>query len=79
MLVARRAAQLNELADAIEAARPAAAAYHHRSISTGRMPPARIGDELRARGLEPNFVVNNAGFGLVGDAAETRPRASSSP
>ena len=34
------------------------------------MQPAMIADELRTRGLEPNFVVNNAGFGLVGAAAE---------
>src|SRR6185437_2658273 len=30
---------------------------------------ARIGEALTARGLEPRFVVNNAGFGLVGRAA----------
>jgi short-subunit dehydrogenase len=30
----------------------------------------RIGSELAARGLEPDIVVNNAGFGLVGRAAE---------
>lgn len=31
---------------------------------------ARIGEALAARGLEPEYVVNNAGFGLVGEAAE---------
>jgi short-subunit dehydrogenase len=31
---------------------------------------ARIGDALAARGCEPDHVVNNAGFGLVGGAAE---------
>jgi short-subunit dehydrogenase len=29
----------------------------------------RIGQELAARGLEPDIVVNNAGFGLIGEAA----------
>jgi short-subunit dehydrogenase len=30
----------------------------------------KIDAELRARGLEPHYVVNNAGFGLVGDAKD---------
>jgi uncharacterized protein len=69
VLVARRTAQLNELAGAIETrgfARP--------QIITADLTksdaPALIADELRTRGLEPNFVVNNAGFGLVGNAAD---------
>jgi len=32
--------------------------------------PARIAHELLGRGLEPQFVVNNAGFGLHGPAAD---------
>ena len=32
--------------------------------------PARIAHELLGRGLEPSIVVNNAGFGLHGAAAE---------
>ena len=32
--------------------------------------PARIAHELLGRGLEPAYVVNNAGFGLHGRAAE---------
>ena len=31
---------------------------------------ARIGAALAARALEPQYIVNNAGFGLVGRAAE---------
>src|SRR5207247_8741149 len=67
-LVARRAPQLKGLADTI--------------AETGRMRPhvmvidlaradatARVADELRDRALEPEFVVNNAGFGMVGPAA----------
>jgi short-subunit dehydrogenase len=68
VLVARREQRLNELAASIEA--------------TGRPKPlvlaadlaqpdaaARIGEALGARGLEPQYIVNNAGFGLVGRAA----------
>ena len=68
VLVARREQRLNDLAAAIEA--------------TGRPKPLvlaadlaqpdaakRIGEALAARRLEPQFVVNNAGFGLVGRAA----------
>ena len=39
------------------------------STSASPTPPARIEDELREHGLEPQFVVNNAGFGLLGPAA----------
>jgi uncharacterized protein len=69
VLVARRAPQLTELAQEIE--------------STGRPKPRVIAadltrsdasrfvaDELRAQNVEPNFVVNNAGFGLLGFAAK---------
>jgi uncharacterized protein len=31
---------------------------------------ARLGEALAARGLEPQYIVNNAGFGLAGRAAE---------
>jgi short-subunit dehydrogenase len=68
VLVARREQRLAELADAI------AAKGHQRP---GILPldlaqpdvAERIGRELTARGLEPEIVVNNAGFGLVGEAA----------
>lgn len=69
VLVARREIQLAQLADEI------AAAGHERpqtiAVDLGRVDSAaRIGHELAARGLEPAYVVNNAGFGLVGQAAE---------
>ena len=69
VLVARRAAQLKTLADAIEErgrARP------HVIVADLGLPDAatRIEDELRDNGLEPHFLVNNAGFGLVGPAAK---------
>jgi uncharacterized protein len=66
-LVARREAELNALADRIAAGngkRPFAL-----SIDLARSDaPARISHELIARGLEPAFVINNAGFGLAGAA-----------
>jgi short-subunit dehydrogenase len=68
VLVARRRERLDALSAEIAAAgqpapivlpadlgQPDAAAY--------------LGSQLEARGLEPRFVVNNAGFGLVGRAA----------
>jgi hypothetical protein len=74
VLVARRTAALKSLADRIEErtrARP-------RVIVLDLALPdatARIEDELREAGEEPRFVVNNAGFGLLGHAADLdRPR-----
>jgi len=68
VLAARRAPQLKALADAIEErghARP-----HVVIIDLGQPGAAtRIEDELRERALEPQFLVNNAGFGLMGLAA----------
>ena len=68
VLVARRAAQLKALADTIEQrghARP-----HVMVLDLGQLGAAeRIEDELREHGLEPQFLVNNAGFGLMGLAA----------
>jgi short-subunit dehydrogenase len=69
VLIARREAKLDALADEIAA--------------TGRQRPlvlpvdliqpdaaARIKSELAANALEPQYIVNNAGFGLVGEAAQ---------
>src|SRR6476646_7039687 len=68
VLVARRAPQLKALADAIEErghARP-----HVIALDLGQPgAAARIEDELGENGLEPKFLVNNAGFGLMGSAA----------
>ncbi len=68
-LVARREPQLGAIADAIAASgikKP-----HVITIDLARSDsPARIAHELLARGLEPAIVVNNAGFGLYGPAAE---------
>jgi hypothetical protein len=68
-LLARRGLQLAALADAI-----AAAGHKHPhilAIDLARTDaPTRIDNELHERGLEPEIVVNNAGFGLLGLAAE---------
>ena len=68
VLTARREAPLERLADEI------AAAGHTRPvvITADLATPegiAALADQLAARGLEPDFVVNNAGFGLFGEAA----------
>jgi hypothetical protein len=69
VLVARRADKLAALAAEIAAVgHPAPVVLPidlERAGST-----ERIGEALAARGLEPEYIVNNAGFGLVGRAAE---------
>ncbi len=69
VLVARREGKLGELADQI------AAAGHARPLVlpidlTRTDACAQITAELAVRRLEPKYVVNNAGFGLVGEAAQ---------
>ena len=67
VLVARREQALNGVADAIAAtgkARPTVL-----RLDVGRIDAARdIADALTRRELEAEFVVNNAGFGLLGSA-----------
>jgi len=69
VLVARREQRLNAVADAIAASgkpRPVVLAVDLHSAESG----PHIAAQLAARDLEPSIVVNNAGFGLVGLAAE---------
>jgi len=69
VLIARRESKLDALADEIAAqgrARPLVLAIDLAQAEAG----ARIKAELAAQGLEPEYVVNNAGFGLVGEAAQ---------
>ncbi len=66
---ARRYAGRTALADAFAAgglARPLVLPIDLQRPDAG----TRIAEELALRGLEPSIVVNNAGFGLVGPAAE---------
>ena len=68
-LTARRAAQLEALAAEIAAAghtRPHVIAADLASPDG----PAQLAAALRAAGLEPSIVVNNAGIGLLGEAAD---------
>jgi uncharacterized protein len=72
-LVARRADRLRALADEIAATgakRPIGITADLAQANAAR----QIGEALVAQGAEPQFMVNNAGFGLVGLASE-RDRA----
>jgi short-subunit dehydrogenase len=69
MLVARRQSKMVALADLIEQSgkpRPTVLPLD----LTRRDAAQRIGDELGKLGLEPEYVVNNAGYGLIGQASE---------
>lgn len=72
VLAARRTERLEVLADEL-----ARAGHSRPLVLTVDLMRAEAGDlieaELARRGLEPQFVVNNAGFGLAGLAA-SRPR-----
>ncbi len=67
-LVARRADRLHALADEIAAAggaRPLVIVADLQRSDAAR----QIGEALTAQGTEPQYLVNNAGFGLIGPAA----------
>ena len=69
VLIARREAELATLADEIAAKgrpRPIPIPLDLTRVDA----PIRVSHELSSRGLEPAIVVNNAGFGLLGYAAE---------
>jgi short-subunit dehydrogenase len=68
VLTARRQDRLSALADEIAAAggsKPLVLALDLAEPGAA----ARIGETLAANALEPQYIVNNAGFGLVGRAA----------
>jgi uncharacterized protein len=67
-LVARRGERLKALAEDIASTGPPAPLV----IVADLVAPGaaeKIGAALRAQGVEPQFMVNNAGFGLLGTAA----------
>ncbi len=69
VLVSRHQEQLESVADAIEVkgrVRPSVIALD----LTLDGATEQLAGELEARGLEPSVVVNNAGFGLLGQASE---------
>src|SRR6185436_3945662 len=68
VLVARREAQLESVADGIAArghARPQCVALDLTLPDAGE----QLAQTLQKLGVEPEVVVNNAGFGLLGEAA----------
>ncbi len=68
VITARREASLTALADEIAASgRPRPTVIV--ADLAARDATAKIAAELSARGLEPQHVVNNAGYGLAGNAA----------
>jgi uncharacterized protein len=68
-IVGRREPELSAVADGIAAS--GATRPHVVVADLARSDaPARIAHELLIRGVEPGIVVNNAGFGLLGPAAE---------
>jgi len=72
VLTGRRETQLAALADEIAAkglTRPLVIAADLGTVDG----PQRLAEALAARGLEPAILVNNAGFGLLGEAAELDP------
>jgi short-subunit dehydrogenase len=73
VLTARREAELQALAEEIAGAGHARPAVVVSDLATPA-GVAAFADDMRARGLAPAFLVNNAGFGLMGHAAE-RDRA----
>jgi short-subunit dehydrogenase len=66
-LVARRMAQLEVLAAELRAAGAPASAHCGDVTVDGDI--ARVVDELAALGMTPRIVIANAGFGVVGNAA----------
>jgi hypothetical protein len=69
ILVARREDRLNTLADDIAKTTGRARPMVLASDLEQRDAVAKIAAALSSLEVEPNFVVNNAGFGLTGDAA----------
>jgi hypothetical protein len=66
-LVARREQRMQALAE--EVAATGAVKPIVIAADLGHEPASRIGEVLAAQGAEPQYMVNNAGFGLVGTAA----------
>lgn len=67
VLVARRVQRLEALAAEIAASGAAKPLVIAADLSLPGVA-ARIAEALRANGMEPQYIVNNAGFGLVGRA-----------
>lgn len=68
LLVARREDELNRLADQIAAGGHARPTVIGADLGTPE-GNAQLAEAIRTRGLEVSILVNNAGFGLLGEAA----------
>jgi short-subunit dehydrogenase len=66
-LVARREQRMRTLAEEIAATGAAKPIVIVADL--GHEPARKVGEALAAQGAEPQYMVNNAGFGLVGTAA----------
>ncbi len=69
VLTARREANMQALADAIAATGQPRPSVIVADLADAQ-PSARIAAALQQQNLQPQFVVNNAGFGLLGEAAQ---------
>ena len=75
VLVARREQALNAVAESVAAkGRPRPTVLR---LDVARVDAAGdIAEALARRSLEPEIIVNNAGFGLLGDGRQARPRGA---
>lgn len=72
VLVARRKDRLDSLAKEISAARGVKVEVIAADLADPTTP-GRIAEEVKRRGLEIEYLVNNAGFGTTGPFAESEP------
>src|SRR5580658_7909088 len=70
VLLARRKDKLDALAEQIAARHPSVRAHVLQEDLGDARAPERIVKELASRGIEIEFLVNNAGFGTTGTFAE---------
>jgi short-subunit dehydrogenase len=74
VLVARRKDKLDALSEEIKAKHPAVQAHVLQEDLGDADAPERIAKELARRGIEIEYLVNNAGFGSNGAFAELDPK-----
>jgi hypothetical protein len=73
LLVARSEEKLINLCNELGRIKSTRAQYVAMDLS-GRDAPARLFEETQKRGLETDFLINNAGFGSMGDFAKLDPQ-----